>query len=150
MVLLVLSGCRKNIVYDQREGELADMSWYQIEDGSFYYADIDKFKSLFADKKTTIIYIGYEECPWCRELCPVLDEYLQDYEFKAYYYDIQIGENGSTENLTEIEQLLLDKLEKDEDGKQYSILLPLYIFSRERFTGCMKALLTRTMPVRER
>ncbi|MBQ3385298.1 MAG: hypothetical protein IJG59_08820 [Erysipelotrichaceae bacterium] len=117
MALLVLGGCRKNIVYDQRDGELADMSWYEIEDGSFCYADIETFRKLFADKKTTIVYIGYEECPWCRELCPVLDEYLKEYEFKAYYYDIQIGDNGSTENLTEIEQMLLEKLEKDEDGK---------------------------------
>ena len=117
LALLLLQGCRKKIVYDQREGDLADMGWYQIEDGSFCYADIEVFKSLFNDKKTTIVYIGYEDCPWCRELCPVLDEYLRKYEFRAYYYDIQIGDNGTAENLTEIEQLLLDKLEKDEEGK---------------------------------
>ena len=118
LCLLTLSGChRKEIVYDQAEGEAADMSWYGISNDNFRYCDITVFQQLVADGKTTIVYLGYENCPWCRELCPILDEFLMEYEFRAYYYDIELGENGSAENLQIIEDTVKELLETDSEGK---------------------------------
>ena len=118
LCLFTLLGCRrKEVVYDQAEGEAADMSWYGISNDNFRYCDITVFQQLVADKKTTIVYLGYENCPWCRELCPMLDEFLSKYEFRAYYYDIELGDNGSAENLQIIEDTVSELLEKDSEGK---------------------------------
>ena len=118
LCVLALLGChRKEIIYDQAEGEAADMSWYDISNDNFRYCDITVFQQLVADGKTTIVYLGYENCPWCRELCPMLNEFLREYEFRAYYYDIELGENGNAENLQIIEDTVKELLETDSEGK---------------------------------
>ena len=131
MLVLLLVGCsRREFVYDQPDGKISDMSWYGIEDGNFYDCDIETFSSLINQNKTVIIYIGYENCPWCRELCPVLNEFLTEYEFKAYYYDIESGDNGSSENLTVIETAVKDLLQTDEEGKPI-LYAPSIVYLRE-------------------
>ena len=118
LALLVLVGChRKEVVYDQAEGEAADMNWYGISNDNFRYCDITIFQQLVAEGKTTIVYLGYENCPWCRELCPVLDEFLTEYQFRAYYYDIELADHGTAENLQIIEDTVKDLLETDSEGK---------------------------------
>ena len=118
LCVMALLGChRKEIIYDQAEGEAADMSWYGISNDNFRYCDITVFQQLVADGKTTIVYLGYENGPWCRELCPMLNEFLREYEFRAYYYDIELGENGNAENLQIIEDTVKELLETDSEGK---------------------------------
>ena len=118
LCVLALLGChRKEVIYDQAEGEAADMSWYGISNDNFRCCDITVFQQLVADGKTTIVYLGYENCPWCRELCPMLNEFLREYQFRAYYYDIELGENGNAENLQIIEDTVKELLETDSEGK---------------------------------
>lgn len=37
--------------------------------------------------KSGIYVFGFEDCPWCQQLDPVLDEVLNEYNEKAYYVD---------------------------------------------------------------
>lgn len=41
------------------------------------------------DNKSGIYVFGFEECPWCKQLYPVLDTVLNDSNQKARYVDIR-------------------------------------------------------------
>lgn len=131
LALILLAGChKKEIIYDQAEGEPADMSWYEISDDNFRYCDITTIQRLIEEKKTSIVYIGYENCPWCRELCPALNEFLTEYGFRAYYYDIELDDHGSRENLSIIEDYVKELLETDSEGKPI-LYAPTIVYIQE-------------------
>lgn len=59
-------------------------------DNVYYYASEDEIRSLFEDKKTGVLYLGFPTCPWCRNMVPVLNEAGKYYGIdKIYYYNIK-------------------------------------------------------------
>ncbi len=65
------------------------------------YADYDQLLELL-DKGTGVIYLGYPECPWCRNAVPVLLEAADELNLDIYYMNvhderdtIQVNEDGS-------------------------------------------------------
>ena len=60
------------------------------DDNVYYYASEDEIRSLFEDKKTGVLYLGFPTCPWCRNMVPVLNEAGKYYGIdKIYYYNIK-------------------------------------------------------------
>ena len=118
-ILLLICGCSKeSIDYDQPVGEKADMSSYDVQSDCFYTLDYDGFFDLVESEKTTIVYIGYSSCPWCRELVPCMDEYYTAESIGIYYLDIFSSENEpELKRLGEIAELCKDFIEKDEKGE---------------------------------
>lgn len=70
----------------------------------------------FLEQGTGVVYFGWNTCPWCRNMLPVLIEELNDKEETLYYFNPQKirGENNDTYNY------IIDKvgmfLEKDDNG----------------------------------
>lgn len=63
---------------------------YISDDNVYYYASEDEIRSLFEDKKTGVLYLGFPTCPWCRNMVPVLNEAGKYYGIdKIYYYNIK-------------------------------------------------------------
>ncbi len=118
------------------------------------YADADKIIDVL-DNGTGIIYLGYPECPWCRNAVPVLLEAASELNVKDVYYmnlkderdTIEVMEDGTlktTKEGTEGYKKLLKRLDavldeyvlEDLNGNEVKtgekrIYVPLMLFVRE-------------------
>lgn len=55
------------------------------EDNPIEYADYDKILEVI-ENGTGIIYLGFPECPWCRNALPVLFDAAKDNDVEVIYY----------------------------------------------------------------
>ena len=118
------------------------------------YADANKIIDVL-DNGTGIIYLGYPECPWCRNAVPVLLEAASELNVKDVYYmnlkderdTIEVMEDGTlktTKEGTEGYKKLLKRLDavldeyvlEDLNGNEVKtgekrIYVPLMLFVRE-------------------
>ena len=80
-------------------------------DHPMVYADIDQLLEVI--KNDGIIYFGFDECPWCRNVLPVLIEAAREKEVsEIYYYDIK----GIRDELVLNEEGMIEVMkEKSED-----------------------------------
>lgn len=58
------------------------------------YADYDKLLEVI-ENGTGIIYLGFPECPWCRNALPVLFDAAKDNEVEVIYYMNILNERDS-------------------------------------------------------
>jgi len=80
VIALLLGGCTTN--------KKADMSAYGIESDKFYEMTM-KESYKFLTKGTGFIYYGFENCPWCIELVPILDEITKEHNIDIYYVNVR-------------------------------------------------------------
>lgn len=85
VLIFALVGC------SSQKSNKADMSAYNIEgnDIRFLQDDYNSMISNLSDKKEGIYFIGFDECPWCQEFVPVLNEVLVTANKDAYYIDVR-------------------------------------------------------------
>lgn len=107
------------------------------EDNPMRYKSATDIVKMIEDKKTFIVYFGFDSCPWCRSVIPTLLEVAKDLEIDTIYYvdvkeirDIlKLGEDGEIitekkgdESYYKLLELLDPVLEEytltDEDGKE--------------------------------
>ncbi|MDO4377730.1 MAG: thioredoxin family protein [Erysipelotrichia bacterium] len=118
VLLLLLLGCQEKIVYDSPQTSVSDMSGYGLQSEQFYTLTIEEFLDLIAQKKTIIVYFGYEGCPWCTDLLPILNEVSIEKGLLLYYIDFHDEKNmNDIEGLEKIEELAADLMEEDEQGQ---------------------------------
>lgn len=118
-VLVLMCGCREKgqIEYDNATGTVVDMTAYGIDSHHFHFITFDDLFQLFDSKKTTIVYIGHEGCPWCETLVPELDKICDEFGYDIYYldtlHDLNVGNEKALERLAE---LCKDHVTPDTDG----------------------------------
>ncbi len=56
-----------------------------IEDNNVKYASFDEVMD-FLNEGTGILYLGFPECPWCRNMVPILTETAKEEEVSTLYY----------------------------------------------------------------
>ncbi len=64
------------------------------EDNPIEYADYDKLLEIIKNG-TGIIYLGFPECPWCRNALPVLFDAAKENEVETIYYMNILNERDS-------------------------------------------------------
>ena len=79
-IVLLLGGCKT--------AKKADMSAYGIDSDKFYEMSM-KDSYDFLTKGDGFIYYGFETCPWCLELLPILDEITKENNFNIYYVNVR-------------------------------------------------------------
>lgn len=57
-----------------------------IENSNVEYKEANEIIEILKDG-TGVIYFGFPECPWCRNLVPVLVNKLSEYNVPFYYYN---------------------------------------------------------------
>lgn len=67
-------------------GELEYPNVSISQDNLVEYISLDKIKSIFENKESAIIYFGFESCPWCRNIVPVLIETCKSNNISNIYY----------------------------------------------------------------
>lgn len=64
------------------------------ENNPIEYADYDKLLEVI-NNGTGIIYLGFPECPWCRNALPVLFDVAKDNDIETIYYMNILNERDS-------------------------------------------------------
>ena len=101
------------------------------------------------EKKTGIIYFGFAECPWCRNMIEPFLEAIEEENIEKFYYcdalsirdEKKLNENGEVETVKEgdknyykILQLLGDKADKYEglnDDSIKRLYFPTVVFVKD-------------------
>ena len=121
------------------------------EDNKVKYSSIkDIIKVL--ESGTGVIYLGYPECPWCRNVVPVLMRASNNTGIENVYYlnmhdvrdkmevdsngnvvTVEEGKEGYKDLLEKLDSILSEYTVKDDDGKEYDtgekrIFVPTVIF----------------------
>lgn len=132
IILTLLCSCTKKVIYDDPQGNISDMTAYNnLQTDRFYDLTIDDFLDLIEEEKTFIAYFGYEECPWCNDLLPTLNEVATEKDLKIYYIDFHAQENmDNIEGLEKIKDLSADYLQQDEQG-QLKLYFPTVFYVRK-------------------
>lgn len=107
-----------NQINDKNNKEYPNVSLN--DDNLFTYASEDDIKALF-DGGSGVIYFGFPQCPWCRNLVPVLESSAEGTSLdKIYYYNIHdirstitVDDNNNLSNTkgSDFYYYLLDKLD---------------------------------------
>lgn len=67
---------------------------------------------------TAMIFLGFEECPWCQQLAPIVDEAAKDEGLDTVYYvDIRQAREENDETYQQLVAVLEPRLRKDDDGQ---------------------------------
>lgn len=82
------------------------------EDNPIVYADYDKLLEII-ENGTGIIYLGFPECPWCRNALPVLFDVAKENKVETIYYMNILNERDSY--IVEDEELVYAT---DEEGNE--------------------------------
>ena len=82
------------------------------EANNFVYLTYDEVLD-FITNGTGILYLGRPECPWCRVLVPIMQDFAKEEKIYIYYYDIEADRNENNERYHKIIELMGDYLPID-------------------------------------
>ena len=124
MTLLLLVGC----AYKPPKNSLADMSNYKIESKQFM--DMSMKESYdFLTKGTGYIYFGFDTCPWCLEMIPVLQDLVVN-KYTVYYVNVRPeGEDirkADNPDYQKVVSACKDFLESNPDGNPHIYVPQLF------------------------
>lgn len=95
------------------------------ENPDFVPMSFDEAIQFFEEGKSGLLYFGFPDCPWCKELFPVLSQSLKDNDETIYYIRTRDDEKNrlySEEQKEQIEPYLKDYMKDNDEG-----ILTLYV-----------------------
>lgn len=118
LIVILLSACTNKTLtakekdalkfkeeYESLNGKSSNNRKYRevsiSEDNPMRYKSAGDIVKMMEDKKSFIVYFGFDSCPWCRSVLPTLLEVAKDLEVDTIYYVdvkeirdvLKIGEN---------------------------------------------------------
>ena len=112
LVLALLGACTTKP--QDPPAEIADMSGYGINSENYYVLAMEDAYE-FMGKETAYLYFGFDTCPWCLELVPLLDTIANEKNIHIYYVnvrpfgeDIRVAENADFQKVYELTKEFLD------------------------------------------
>ena len=106
-----------NGIYNEKTG-----SYYSnvqiLENSNVEYKNAEEIIEILKSG-TGIIYFGFPECPWCRNIIPLLVDVVSEYNTTFYYFNGR--DIRDAKHLNENNELIIDK----EGTKEYYEILSL-------------------------
>lgn len=112
LTLLFLASCKEDTFMKD---------YPQLEDKKHIYelVEIDKVLSIFHEKETAVILMGFPACPWCQAVVPFVNEIAKEENVDTVYYlDILEMRDESSLNhnkYLELKTLIIDAVDKEKD-----------------------------------
>ena len=101
-------------------------------DNIFVYRNADETADILA-KGRGIVFIGFEECPWCQLYAVFLHDVAHEMEIdKIYYCDIREDRESNSESYQRIVGILAGRLQYDDEGRPRVFVPDVSIVSRGR------------------
>lgn len=166
MILVLLVGCNKETDAEKFKNEYESLNGQTSQSGKKYlnveiekdniikYVSISELLDVIKNE-TGVIYLGFPECPWCRNAVPALLEAANSTSIETIYYlnmfdvrdKLSLDNDGNivteiedakgyTDLLNALDTILDDYVISDEDGNEVKtgekrIYVPLVIFVRD-------------------
>lgn len=166
LLFLFLVGCSKNNDATKFENEYEDLNGVTTSSGKEYLSmeissdNIIKYNTIeeiidIIENGTGVIYLGFPECPWCRNMIPALFEAADSTALEEIHYlnmydvrdRLSLDEDGNivteveahegyTELLDTLSSILDDYVLTDSDGNKVNtgekrIYVPIVIFVKD-------------------
>lgn len=125
IIVLIITGCsyeKKDKTsdalkfkeeYESINGESVEGTDYKVrtlsipEDNPIVYADANDIITMMDNNETFVVYFGFNSCPWCRSVLPILLDVAEEVNIeKIYYVDVKD---------------IRDKLDVDDDGNVITV-----------------------------
>lgn len=128
--LLVLTGCNVTKVDNDIETDAIKFNKeYPLvdKDNVYKYITYDEVTEILKTS-SGIVYFGFPDCPWCKEITPVLNELAKENSIKEVFYfnPLDMREND-TKEYEDLISLLSDFLTEDEEGNK-RLYFPTIVF----------------------
>jgi len=88
----------------------------------------------YLKEKTGIFYFGYNTCPWCRNVVPILIDTVKENNIDTIYY-IDIHNLDLSDIKEELFNFLGDNLREDDDGKKVLAVPDVYFIKNGNIIG---------------
>ena len=144
-VLLVLSvvlltACMKN----NTDGEKFKLEYEALNDkgiiveinadANIKYLELTEVLDLF-ENKTGIIYFGFPNCPWCRNIIPILLDVAKDNNEVVYYFNPREVRGTDDPDFAKLMEILYDYLHSDENGEKVLYVPDVYFIKNGNIVG---------------
>lgn len=94
------------------------------KDNPMRYKRASDIVQMIEEKKTFIVYFGFDSCPWCRSVVPTLLEVAKDLEVNTIYY-VDVKEIRDVLKLGENDEVTTEKKGEDSYYKLLELLDPV-------------------------
>lgn len=94
------------------------------KDNPMRYKSASDIVQMIEEKKTFIVYFGFDSCPWCRSVVPTLLEVAKDLEVNTIYY-VDVKEIRDVLKLGENDEVTTEKKGEDSYYKLLELLDPV-------------------------
>ena len=101
-------------------------------DVDFDLLTIEESIDFFDSKKTGVLYFGFEDCPWCQEILPILEESATEANIPIHYVKTRYGKDQDYKHTYSPEQKerlavhLKDYMSENEEG-ELTLYVPLVV-----------------------
>ncbi len=130
----MLSGCQKQkfIEYKNPTGNISDMSGYDgLVSEQFYDITVQQVLEKIADEETFIVYFGYQDCPWCNCVVPILNEVSIENAMPIYYLDFHNSVNSeNVEGMKQISEICGNDQTGLKEG-QFAFFFPTVLYIKQ-------------------
>ena len=86
---------------------------FEPEYTMFEDTNLDAVLEKISNKETFALFLGFNDCPWCQDVRPILQEEASKLNTKIYYIDVKNGECGENTCSLENEDI------RNEDNESY-------------------------------
>lgn len=105
------------------------------EQNPIKYASAEEVFSLF-ENGTGILYLGFPNCPWCRNMISILLDVAQKENIDTVYYlNPRVTKSSEPENYDHLKELLSDYLDVNADGEKTLYVPDVYFVKDGKIIG---------------
>ena len=121
LVAALLTGCAGNSSASSQGSSASEKNIHDEypdvpENNRFVYAESADAIVNMLEHGTGVVYLGFDECPFCQAYAPILNEAAEEAGVPVLYYDILQDRTDNTDAYKAIVKALDGQLEYDNDG----------------------------------
>lgn len=141
LCVVLLTACSTNIYTDgakfEREYESLNESGIVVDidtDNNIKYLELSEVVD-FLENKTGVIYFGFPNCPWCRNIIPILLEVAKEEGYGVYYFNPKDVRGTDNENFKKVMSILNPYLTSNSEGVKTLYVPDVYFVKDGQIVG---------------
>lgn len=143
LVVILLTACGKDVTvytdgakFEQEYEELNEKGIAVDIDtnANIKYLELNEVLDFF-ENKTGVIYFGFPNCPWCRNIVPVLLEVLDEEKYPMYYYNPKDVRGTENEEFKKLMTILDPYLTTNNEGVKTLYVPDVYFVKDGKIVG---------------
>ena len=120
---------------DNNDAQKFSLEYGITTNNVFVYRDQQEIVNILKNG-TGIVYLGFPECPWCKEYVKYLNEVAKESNFnKIYYLNILNDRKNNTEEYQEIVSLLDEYLRYSDEGTKRIYVPAMIVVQNGKILG---------------